>query len=61
VDDIFVPTIDTATTSAMILLCEHPAVAGGAKVENRSLVFQTRSASFAPLRWMRERPINIAV
>ena len=44
----------------MILLCEHPAVASGAKVENRFLVFQARSASFAPLRWMRERPIKVA-
>ena len=32
----------------MILLCEHPAAAAGAKVENGFFVFQARSASFAP-------------
>jgi len=30
----------------MILLCEHPAVGGGAKVENRFLVFQARQRVF---------------
>ena len=43
----------------MILLCEHPAVVGGAKVENLFLVFQAHSASFAPLGWMREHPIKV--
>ena len=33
----------------MIFLCEHPAAAAGAKVENGFIVFQARSASFAPV------------
>jgi hypothetical protein len=34
----------------MILLCEHPAAAAGAKVENGFFVFQGRRPSFAPVR-----------
>jgi hypothetical protein len=45
----------------MILLCEHPAAAAGAKVENGFSFSKRVSASFAPAVWMRERPINTTV
>src|ERR1700694_16543 len=53
------PTIDSAPTSTMILLCEHPA-AGPVRKWKTFFVFQ--GASFAPsfaraLSGMRERPI----
>ncbi len=41
------PTIDTAPTSTMILLCEHPAVVAG-PVRKWKTVFVFQGASFAP-------------
>jgi len=51
------PTIDTAETATMILLCEHPAAAG---VVGKWETF-FRFPLFHYPRGMRERPINPAV